>query len=222
MMRNKQVFNPFRLFFSFRFRGQSFVEFAVLLPVLLILFSGLIEFGFALNMYLDLVDTAREVARFTADDNPFSGNHGSQQSHFSKEFYLDAAALANYTLGMAQQIELNTETDDVVISVFQVEGGQVRQDRIPSEFSDGRIDNMSNGGDAGWRLFGNHGSKIAISDVQQRIDRMGETPPDTGVVLVELFFEYKMAMGFPWITAFVDDPVPMHAYTFAPNPAARP
>ncbi len=221
-MKANRGFNLSRLNIPVRLKGQSFVEFAILLPVLLILFSGLIEFGFALNMYLDLVDTAREVARFTADANPFPEGEGLQASRYSEGFYLDASALADYTLGMAQQIELNTETDDVVISIFQVEGGQVRQDRIPPEFSDGRIDNLSNGGEAGWRLHGNYKSRIGSADVQQRIDRMGEIPPDTGVVLVELFYEYKMKMGFPWITAFVDNPVLMHAYTFAPNPAARP
>ena len=37
-------------------RGQSLVEFTILLPVLLIMISGLIEFGFMLNYYLDLIE----------------------------------------------------------------------------------------------------------------------------------------------------------------------
>ena len=44
-------------------RGQSLVEFTVLLPVLLIMISGLIEFGIMLNYYLDVIDAAREAAR---------------------------------------------------------------------------------------------------------------------------------------------------------------
>ena len=48
-------------------RGQSMVELALLFPVLLILLSGLIEFGFILNEYLSLMDAARNAARFAAD-----------------------------------------------------------------------------------------------------------------------------------------------------------
>ena len=51
-------------------RGQSLVEFTVLLPLLLMMISGLIEFGFMLNYYLDMIDAAREAARFAADDDP--------------------------------------------------------------------------------------------------------------------------------------------------------
>ena len=50
--------------------GQSLVEFTLMLPILLIVISGLIEFGFLLNFYLDLVDTTREVARLASDDDP--------------------------------------------------------------------------------------------------------------------------------------------------------
>ncbi|MFN2305316.1 MAG: TadE family protein [Anaerolineales bacterium] len=42
-------------------RGQSMVELALFFPVLLILLSGLIEFGFLLNEYLTLMDAARNA-----------------------------------------------------------------------------------------------------------------------------------------------------------------
>jgi hypothetical protein len=51
-------------------RGQSLVEVAILLPVLLIMLSGMIEFGFALNQYLNILDAAREGARFGSDGDP--------------------------------------------------------------------------------------------------------------------------------------------------------
>ncbi len=53
-----------------RRRGQSLVEFTMLLPVLLIMLSGLIEFGILLNYYLDLIDAARKAARWAADADP--------------------------------------------------------------------------------------------------------------------------------------------------------
>jgi len=50
-------------------RGQSLVEMAILLPILLILLSGLIEFGFMLNEYLTLQDGVRNAARFASDSD---------------------------------------------------------------------------------------------------------------------------------------------------------
>ncbi len=43
-------------------QGQSMVELALLFPLLLILLSGVIEFGFILNQYLTVMDAARNAA----------------------------------------------------------------------------------------------------------------------------------------------------------------
>jgi Flp pilus assembly protein TadG len=45
-------------------KGQSLVEFAILLPVLLLLLMGILEFGLMLNSYLTINNSAREGARF--------------------------------------------------------------------------------------------------------------------------------------------------------------
>ncbi len=47
-------------------KGQSLVEFALALPVLLIMFAGLVEVGAALRNYLILVNANREGTRFAA------------------------------------------------------------------------------------------------------------------------------------------------------------
>jgi len=203
--------------------GQSFVEFAILLPVLLILFSGLVEFGFALNMYLDVVDTAREVDRYTSDDDPFPLDPASPTPLFNEAFYLDAGELANYTLSMAQQVMLDPAVDDLVVSIYQVKDGIVLGESIPPSFLDMRLGSgEANGGDLGWRLYGNYTSAFTQAEIQQRINRLGDIPPDTGLVLIEVYYNYDMLLGLPWITVFVDDPIVLHAYTFAPNPAAKP
>lgn len=43
--------------------GQSAVEFALILPILLLLFIGMIEFGWLLNAKITVNSAAREVAR---------------------------------------------------------------------------------------------------------------------------------------------------------------
>lgn len=51
-------------------RGQSLVEVTLLMPILLMMLAGLVEFGFALNQYLNTLDAAREAARYSSDGDP--------------------------------------------------------------------------------------------------------------------------------------------------------
>ena len=52
-------------------KGQSFVELAILFPLLIMLLSGVVEFGFLLNQYLDLLDGAREADALCQRWRPF-------------------------------------------------------------------------------------------------------------------------------------------------------
>jgi hypothetical protein len=208
---------------SWRRRGQSLVEFAILLPVLLVMLSGLIEFGFILNDYLDLIDAAREVARFAADEDPIrdqAGNFNPNPTTMPEPagFYDRVWLNTDRALQMGGQIALDPTSDDVVVSLFSVNFGAVTQ-RYPGVFG-------TNGGENGWRRWENRVSEFAFADVQQivtdSIATNGNIPPNTGVVLVEVFFDYHMLMALPWITAFVPDPVTLHAYAIMPNAALEP
>jgi len=48
-------------------RGQSFVELAIVLPVLLFLLIGFVEVGAVIYTYLGMLDVAREAARFASE-----------------------------------------------------------------------------------------------------------------------------------------------------------
>ncbi|OGO50883.1 MAG: hypothetical protein A2148_08005 [Chloroflexi bacterium RBG_16_68_14] len=50
-------------------RGQSLVEFALVLPVLTLLIFGIIDFGMGLRSYISLTNATREGARFAAVGN---------------------------------------------------------------------------------------------------------------------------------------------------------
>ena len=54
-------------------RGQSMVEFAIVLPVFLLLVFGMMEFGRVMNQYLVVAEAAREGARSAA----LGGNDGT-------------------------------------------------------------------------------------------------------------------------------------------------
>jgi Flp pilus assembly protein TadG len=53
-----------------RDRGQSLVEFALLIPIFLILVFGIIDFGLGLRAYISLTQSTREGARFASIGNP--------------------------------------------------------------------------------------------------------------------------------------------------------
>ena len=54
--------------------GQSLVEFALMLPVLLLILTGIIKFGLMFNNYITLTDAARSGARALALDRGMQGN----------------------------------------------------------------------------------------------------------------------------------------------------
>lgn len=46
--------------------GQSLVEFAILIPVLMVIIMGIFEFGFILNSYITINSSSREGARLAS------------------------------------------------------------------------------------------------------------------------------------------------------------
>jgi Flp pilus assembly protein TadG len=52
---------------SSRTRGQSLVEFAVVLPVFLLILSGILDFGFLLYSRMSVISATREGARVAVD-----------------------------------------------------------------------------------------------------------------------------------------------------------
>ncbi|HYM15302.1 MAG TPA: TadE family protein [Dehalococcoidia bacterium] len=47
-------------------RGQSLAEFAVVLPLLMLLVFGVVEFGSVMKSYIQLTNASREAARYAA------------------------------------------------------------------------------------------------------------------------------------------------------------
>jgi hypothetical protein len=188
--------------------GQSLVEFTVLLPILLMMLSGLIEFGFLLNYYLDLVDAAREAARFAADDDPLIRG-GPFDGDTDDTFYnlAQKMALDSINIGSGGQITLDTaNNDDIVISTFSVMNGV-----IDRRFPDGSPTGLS--------YAGNQSSKFTNAMINSKLD---PGAPNAGIVLIEIYFEYHMILGLPWIKMFVSDPIMLHAYSIMPNSATEP
>lgn len=207
-----------------RLRGQSLVEFTLMLPILLMMLSGLIEFGFMLNYYLDIIDAARETARFAANDDPIRDDFTGLPTPWNLRFEDRAQDLAKQSLksasdGRIEWPEFYPEpfdcndpllpiNGDVVISAFSVLGNTVDK-RYPVGT-----------GDTGVSMCGNYTSKMTVAEVNSILS--GSIIPNSGFVLIELYYEYDMVLGLPWIRAFVPDPVVLYAYSIMPNTTVEP
>lgn len=200
-------------------RGQSLVEFTILLPVLLIMISGLIEFGFMLNYYLDVIDAAREAARWGAGDDPVHIDNTATWIDPNTNFYGRVCTVANNSIdvGSGGQIDLDPATDDIVVSAFSVSGGAVAR-RFPGSGAGVA------GPQSGWscmRVLGAAGRNSQFTSAQVQA-LLNPAAPNTGVVMVEMWYDYHMILGLPWITAFVPDPVTLYAYSMMPNANVEP
>jgi len=195
--------------------GQSLVEFAVLLPILLMMLSGLIEFGFLLNYYLDLVDAAREASRFAANDDPLI-REGAMAGQTDITFYVLARdmVLQSIDIGSGGQISLDTTAnDDIVISAFSIMGNTIAR-RFPDLDGDGLCDDTDF-----YSYANNRASDFSCVDIAALLD---PAAPHSGIVLIEIYYDYHMILGLPWITAFVPDTITLHAYSMMPNTASEP
>ena len=93
-----------------RKRGQSVVELAVLLPLLMVLFSIIIEGGLAINGWIRVNTAARDATRFKVDagrpddvvtlvQNKLKGIDFGSSSNYTNTQYLDVYIIAGATDG---------------------------------------------------------------------------------------------------------------------------
>lgn len=193
-------------------RAQSLVEFAITLPIILILLSGVVEFGFALNYYLSLLDATREAARFYSDQDIYTRDANGDPSGDDMTFYADTAAMVVSNLDpqilkplyQGRRILLDPANDDVIIHTYSSSGGTVTMH--PSS--------------GPYHLYNNFDPIFADAAAVQ--NQLTSGAPNAGILIVEVHYNYHMVLGLPWITMFVPDPMVLRAYTIMPNRTAEP
>jgi len=203
-------------------KGQSIVELTLILLMLLTLLTAVVEFGNLLNQYIIVVDAARAGARFGSNDDPFIRT--------TDPFTLDANFFTNIDIivegaeagrnpappahdldkGALTPIRLNpADGDDVVISFFSIHDGVLT--RFPDFVN-------------GWSYYGHHGytgqtSNFTTAQLEAQIP--ASIAPDTGMVLVEIYYNYHQILGF-WRLIGVPDPIEVYTYAIMPLSAAEP
>jgi hypothetical protein len=239
--------NWFKAKLQKRTKGQSFIELALVFMALMFIVAGVVELGNLINQYLELIDSAREGARaanlqsfykttkdptthvitkvigdavydFTAREVWNTMNPGCIPIDINTPVLPDkgtgvtlpdpiTGCLPTSYLPPAQDslmgIPFDPASDDIVISVVSVHGGAL------TRFPDAQ----------GWSRFGNHVSSVSDSALSSLLD---SSAPNTGFVLVEIFYNYHQMLGFPFLSTFLPNPIPVHAYSIMPYPGAEP
>jgi hypothetical protein len=176
-------------------RGQSLVELAIVLALLMFMVIAIVEYGFLLNQYLNILDAGREATRQSSLGDPFFDD-----GTIDENFYLDIAAMVdNFLL----PLELDPNLDDVVISFFSVTNGTVVR------FPDGD----------GWSRNNISNSNFSSSDIEARLNTGA---PATGVLLVEIFYNYWQTLNLPIFSNVIPNPIPLYNYSVMPLSAAEP
>jgi hypothetical protein len=216
-MKTKRNLLSLREWLSKASRGQSMVEMAVLLPLLLMVLSAIVEFGFLINDFMTMQDSVRNAARFGVD-GMYDNADTEVNCNLTRDYFRQIGCLTVMELAQKRPsliLNIANGQDDVVVSVFTIGGTSVTA-RHPEIF-----------GEAGWSLSENtpgwetrnQSSQISSAWVNARLNG---SSPNTGLVLVEIFFQYHHKLGLPWITAFVPDPLLLHVYAIMPNSSAEP
>ncbi len=229
--------------------GQSYVELALVLPVLFIMLLGLVEVALFIGRYLDLLDLSKEAARFASMRDPFiTGGDLNCSTTNDLNFYYDTACIlsppagspdcteANYCNGFNPLLQLNPDTDDLVITVFTVSGHVVtNQWPLPNHYwalsnvdFDANIDhNFGAGSGHPERFKMDCEGNVVRSEPYYTKDRLDSlmlpsSPTNKGYIAVEVYYCYEQVLGLPFLTEFVPNPLQLHSYTVMPLPAAQP
>jgi hypothetical protein len=204
--------NPPRKRNAHKSRAQSLVEVAIAFPVLIILFSGVVELGFIINYYLSLLDATRDAARLYSGGDPFDASlfrspYGADTFYYDTAFEVERTLdpLIDKTSYKGRRIVLDHALDDVIVSVYAACGHTITAKRA--------------GGPYHLMTNGRYQSIFTANDIMNT--RVGGAPA-AGVLLVEVHYNYHHVLSLPWMTAILPNPLHLRAYTIMPIRSAEP
>lgn len=205
-------------------RGQSFVELMIVTLILALIIVGVVEFGFLLNEYIHVLDGSREAARFSSAGIAFYPNGTSIDS-----FYVNTAIEAGRVMA---PIHLDPSNgDDIIISVLSVAGSSFVRFPGPQGWSlcthyATFVASFANPlnippalNDPSWSTCSPGTTHFSITDIAHLMDPIA---PPSGVLLVEIYYNYKQMLKLPVFTSVIPDPIPVFVYSFMPISSAEP
>ncbi len=183
-------------------KAQSAVELTLVISILLLLLTAMVEFGVLLNTYISVQDAARTGAREAAVADPIV----NPSLFFNPDF-----GVPKIVKNALVPLELNTicaspttdPCDDIVIGVYSVRAGQTPV----------RLYNVS--------VYGNRTTQFTPAQIGARLD---PGAPNTGLVVIEIFYSYHQLLNLPWMDPFENAGglIPFRVFAIMPLTAAEP
>lgn len=188
-------------------KAQSMIELAVLLTVLLLLLTGMVEFGVLLNQYINIQDAARTAAREASVADPLAD---------PALFFNNEKGVPIVTINALKPLELDSTCpnpsapggpgnpcDDIVISVYSVTQGQAPKLLFNPPHA----------------VYSNRTTQFTPAQLSARLD---PSAPNTGLVVIEIYFSYPQMLKLPYLNVIVPDPIPLRVFSIMPLSAAEP
>ncbi|RME08332.1 MAG: pilus assembly protein [Anaerolineae bacterium] len=209
-----------------RLRGQSFVELALILPVLLMMIAGLVEVGFYVYSYLTALELTREAARFASLRDPFaldvvgSTLPDDACSDSVLHYYFDTACIILDT-GFNPTLPLDKSIDDVTISVLTISGNVVTN-RWPADgdgvWSLSTASNSWSGNESWTKDCEGNVVRTEPFFTNAEVEAMFQpgAPVNKGLVIVEVWYCYHQVLNLPILSDFLPNPIRLHAYSMMP------
>jgi hypothetical protein len=169
-------------FLRVREEGQSVVEVAFALPVLLLLVLGIVELGNALNAYNQTINAAREGARF--------GSMGGSDTGIGTVVQGAGAALTSYDDSNSDLYVVRAELTGTA------PGCSVISDTFSCEpvFDTTLLDTQC----------------LSTDEILTRLDPQGIDSCDLEVIAVDLYYRSPTLLGLPLVQQ-LSEAVPMHS-----------
>ena len=116
-------------------RAQSFLEFALVIPILLLVLLGVVELTLFIGTYINVLDLTREAARFASNRDPFAPQAagtpicGPVSPTNPFDFFYDTSCIFSplalspgcnsaFCDGFNSTIQLKSSEDDILIYAF--------------------------------------------------------------------------------------------------------
>lgn len=221
-------------------KGQSLIEMALIVPILIIMVLGLVEVAAFLGAYLDALDLVREAARFASLRDPFYiGPTDYNCSTEAFNYYYDTVCIFSppagdprcvlndpFCNGVNSATTLDMTRDDVVISAYTVVDQTVSAAYPPPNgyyaYSDNDADTANNGN---WQK--NCEGEIVrftpyFNEAKMNSYLSANAPPKRGFVAVEYYYCYEQLLHAPILVQIIPEVMRIHVYTVISLPAAIP
>ncbi len=205
-------------------KGQSLVETAIIAPLLLLMFLGVVEVGWALRNFIVLQNANREAARFAAR---------GRYLDFSKKTADDIGypvVLGHELDSLAQQVPLNVSSDPngtVIISHILVDTGACDASH-PSTYNDLILTPLTPGYSYFLASYGDANNHTQV-DFAAEADKMrveneefncnlatatpGAMPSVNSAIIVETYYKNYQLLGIPIIANQFTNPIMLYTRT---------